>query len=69
METLFKVILGHNKAEFSVIAIPNVAKNTLVFQGLLNGVPFTEGLDYQKIRSRVHSAIELNQPQNREEMS
>lgn len=57
---MFKVILGKKQNEFSVIGIPNVAKETVRFQGLLNGVPFCQSTNYELIRARVMRAVNLN---------
>ncbi len=58
---MFKITLGLDR-EFSVIGIANVAKGTSKFQGLVNGIPFTQSADYQKVRARVLRAVEINQP-------
>lgn len=56
---IFSIALGPEK-EFSVIGIANVAKQTAAFQGLVNGIPFTQHTDYQKVRERVMKAVEIN---------
>ena len=66
---MFKITVGNLRSEFSVVGIANVSKGTAKFQGQLNGVPFTEGEDYEKIRARVMKAVALNSPQNNEELS
>lgn len=65
---LFAIALNRN-VEFAVIGVANVAKGTAKFQGLLNGVPFTESNDYEKVRARVMKAVEINQPKLNEELS
>lgn len=65
---LFSIAINRN-TEFGVIGVANVAKGTAKFQGTLNGVPFTESHDYEKVRARVMKAAEVNQPQNKEELS
>lgn len=54
---IFSVSL--NKTEFSVIGIANVAKGIVSFQGLVNGVPFTQG-DYQEVSRNVLKAVQIN---------
>ena len=68
MHRLFSVALSR-QVEFSVIGVVNVAKKSVVFQGLLNGVPFTQSVNYDKVRSRVMTAVQMNQPRNNEELS
>lgn len=68
MQQMFSITLN-SKTEFSVITIVNMAKGTVRFQGLLNGIPFTEHQDYERVRSRVLKAVEINQPQNNQELS
>lgn len=68
MQRLFAIALNRN-TEFSVVGIANVAKQSVKFQGLLNGIPFTEGRDYEKIRARVMRAVEINKPESKEELS
>lgn len=63
---LFKIMLGNRKAEFTVIGIADVFAGTVKFQALMNGVPFTEGPDYEKIRARVVKAVEINQNHEKE---
>lgn len=57
---MFKVILGKKQNEFAVIGVPNVAKETMKFQGLLNGIPFCQSSNYELIRARVMRAVDLN---------
>lgn len=68
MQRMFAIALNRN-AEFSVIGLANVAKGTVKFQGLLNGIPFTQSVDYEKVRARVMRAVEINQPQDKAELS
>lgn len=68
MQRLFAIALNRN-VEFTVIGVANVAKQTVKFQGLLNGVPFTESKDYDRVRARVMKAVEINKPQQKEELS
>lgn len=68
MHRLFAIALNRN-VEFSVVGVANVAKGTAKFQGLLNGVPFTESLDYEKVRARVMRAVEINKPQDKADLS
>lgn len=68
MQRMFSISVSRN-AEFSVIGVANVAKGTVKFQGLVNGVPFTESVDYEKVRARVMTAVEINQPQDKAELS
>lgn len=65
MHRLFAIALSRH-VEFSVVGIANVAKGTVKFQGLLNGIPFTQGDDYEKVRARVMTAVEINQPEKQE---
>ncbi|NJO48160.1 MAG: hypothetical protein HC840_00430 [Leptolyngbyaceae cyanobacterium RM2_2_4] len=68
MQRMFAIALNRN-TEFSVIGVANVMKGTVKFQGLLNGIPFTEHTDYERVHSRVMKAVEINQPQDKEELS
>ena len=68
MHKLFSIALNRN-VEFSVVGVANVAKQTVKFQGLANGVPFTEHVDYEKVRARVMKAVEINKPHQKEELS
>lgn len=65
---VFSVMLNRN-VEFSVVGIANVAKGTAKFQGLLNGTPFTQSVDYERVRSRVMKAVKLNQHEANPEVS
>lgn len=65
---LFSIALNRN-VEFSVIGVANVAKGTAKFQGLANGVPFTESHDYEKVRARVMRAVKINKPQDKGDLS
>lgn len=65
---LFSINTKRN-IEFSVVGVANVAEQTVKFQGQLNGVPFTEGADYEKIRSRVMKAVEMNSHQTNKSLS
>lgn len=66
---LFKILLANKNAEFSVIGVANIAKQSVKFQGLLNGIPFTQGDDYEKVRARVLRAVELNKPETNKDLS
>lgn len=68
MQRMFAIALNRN-TEFSVIGVANVAKGTVKFQGLLNGIPFTQHWDYERVRARVMKAVEINQPKENEELS
>jgi hypothetical protein len=68
MQRMFSIALN-KKIEFSVVGIANMSNRTIIFQGLINGVPFTENSNYEKIRSRVMMAVEINQPQNKDSLS
>lgn len=57
---LFKIMLGNQKAEFSMRGIANISKRTVHFQGLLNGIPFTENEDYEVVRATIMRAVEIN---------
>ena len=57
---MFSIAISRH-AEFSVVGIANIVKQTAVFQGLLNGIPFTQSDDYEKVRARVMKAVEINQ--------
>lgn len=60
MKQVFSIALSRKK-EFSVIAIPNAGTGITKFQGLVNGVPFTQSLDYDRVRTKIMKAVELNQ--------
>lgn len=68
MHRLFAVALSRN-VEFSVIGVVNHATKTVKFQGLLNGIPFTQSRDYERVRARVMRAVEMNQPESNQEAS
>lgn len=68
MHKLFSIALSRN-VEFSVVGIANIAKGTAKFQGLLNGKPFVQSLDYEKVRRFVMRAVEMNQPEVNQEAS
>jgi hypothetical protein len=68
MQRMFAITLNRN-TEFSVIGVANVAKGTVKFQGLLNGIPFTQHTDYERVRARVMKAVEINQPQDKTDLS
>ena len=55
---LFKVILG--KDEFKVVGIANVGTGEVKFQGILNNIPFCENKNYERVRSQVVRAVEIN---------
>lgn len=57
---LFKIMLGNRKAEFSIIGIADLQNSSARFQGLMNGIPFMQSNDYDKVRNRILSAISLN---------
>jgi len=65
---IFAIALSKTK-EFSVIGIANVASGDVVFQGLINGIPFIASLDYNEVRDYVYDAVDLNTPQNNENLS
>jgi hypothetical protein len=65
---MFAITLNRN-TEFSVIGVANLYKGTVKFQGLLNGIPFTQHTDYERVRARVMKAVEINQPQDKSELS
>ena len=60
---LFSVTLGTK--EFEVIGIADILNKTATFQGLVNGVPFTESQDYEEVSALVMKAVEINRPQKR----
>lgn len=62
MEKLFSVTIGKKRNEFSVVGVANAAKKTVKFQGLLNGIPFTQSKDYDRVRARVLYAVKINSP-------
>lgn len=68
MHRLFAISLSRN-VEFSVVGVVNHANKSVKFQGLLNGIPFTQGVDYEKVRARVMRAVEINQPELNQEAS
>lgn len=68
MVKLFSIALSRNK-EFSVVGVANVAKGTAKFQGLLNGVPFVQHLDYEKVREFVMKAVNMNRLEANQEAS
>lgn len=68
MHKLFSISISRN-VEFSVVGIANVAKGTAKFQGLLNGTPFVQSLDYEKVRRFVMKAVAMNQPESNQEAS
>lgn len=68
MQRLMSIALNRN-VEFSVIGIADIAKQTVKFQGLANGLPFTESTDYEKVRARVMKAVEINRPQDKGDLS
>lgn len=68
MQRLFAISINRN-AEFSVIGVANAAKGTVKFQGLLNGIPFTQHTDYDLVRARVMKAVEINKPEVNQEAS
>jgi hypothetical protein len=68
MQRMFSVALNRH-TEFSVVGIANVAKRTVKFQGLLNGIPFTQHWDYERVRARVMKAVEINKPETNEAAS
>lgn len=68
MQRMFAIALNRH-TEFSVVGVANVAKGTVKFQGLLNGIPFTQHSDYERVRARVMKAVEINQPKTNEELS
>lgn len=65
MHKLFTICLNRN-VEFSVVGVVNAHKGTVKFQGLLNGIPFIENADYEKVRARIMRAVEINQPEKSE---
>jgi hypothetical protein len=65
---MFSICVNRN-AEFAVVGIANVAKQTVKFQGTLNGIPFTQSADYEKVRARIMRAVALNQKENNKELS
>lgn len=68
MQRMFAVALSRS-VEFSVIGVANVAKGTVKFQGLLNGIPFVQHTDYEKVRRFVMLAVKMNQPEINQEAS
>ena len=68
MQDLMKISVNKN-TEFSIIGIANVNTGKVKFQGLLNGVPFTQSLDYEKVRSRIVRAVQMNLPKESVELS
>ena len=62
---IFKIYIPKQKAEFAVIGLVDLGHQTVMFQGLLNGIPFTENADYQKIRARVLKAVDMNSNNDR----
>lgn len=68
MQCMFAITLNRN-TEFSVIGVADLYKGTVKFQGLLNGIPFTQHTDYERVRARVMKAVEINQPQDKSELS
>jgi hypothetical protein len=68
MQRMISISLNRN-TEFSVVGLANIAKGTVKFQGLLNGIPFTQHTDYEKVRARVMKAVEINQPETNTELA
>lgn len=62
---MFKIMINH-RTEFSVIGI--TSHDGAKFQALMNGVPFAQSPDYEKMRSTVINAVELNK-KNKEHMN
>lgn len=58
---IFSISLGYK--EFSIIGVADVFKREAKFQGLVNGIPFTQHEDYQVVRQLVMEAVQLNQPE------
>ncbi len=65
---VFSIAISQS-VKFSVVGVANVAKGTAKFQGLLNGVPFVQHTDYQKVREFVMKAVSMNQPERNMEAS
>lgn len=55
--------------EFAVVGVANVAKGTAKFQGTMNGIPFVQHVDYQKVREFVMKSVAMNQPKTNLEAS
>lgn len=65
---LFSIQIRPN-LNFSVIGVANVVKGTAKFQGLMNGTPFVQHADYEKVRRFVMHAVKMNQPEINQEVS
>jgi hypothetical protein len=61
MMDLLTVNLNQNK-EFKLIAIADIVKNVVTFQGLINGVPFISSDNYEHVRESVMNAVSINKP-------
>ena len=61
MHTLFSISLNGGKIEFSLVGVADVHKKTAKFQAVCNGGVFFEGIDYEKVRSKLMDAVQLNQ--------
>lgn len=60
MWTVFSISLGRHRTEFSLRGMADVGHNTAKFQGLVNGIVFVEGMDYEKVRLALMNAVDLN---------
>ena len=57
---LISVSLDDGRSNFEVIGIVNVAKQAVKFQAVLNGVPYSEGDDYEEIREIMMEGVRIN---------
>lgn len=57
---IFSVSLGRPKSEFLLEGVANVATKEVVFQAFANGALFFEDKDYNRVRSVLMHAVELN---------
>jgi hypothetical protein len=68
MRTLFSIVLNGGRTEFSMCSVPDISKSSIKFWGLCNGGVFVEGTDYEKVRSVLMDAVQLNKS-DKEEMN
>ncbi len=69
MERMFSITIGKKRNEFSLIGIADLGHGTAKYQGLLNGIPFTESTNYERVRARVLKAVEINSPSENKDAS
>jgi hypothetical protein len=53
--------------EYTVVGVVNFEDATAQFEGHLNGVPFCQSDDYEKVREEVMQRVEGNTPRSSHE--